>query len=48
MTMEMEHWTVETPWNVEERLTLEMNVTVIGENPEAGEGEEQKRDEIKG
>jgi hypothetical protein len=48
MTMEMEHWTVETPWNVEERRTLEMNVTVIGENPEVGQGEEQKRDEIKG
>ncbi|CAN9482139.1 unnamed protein product [Alternaria alternata] len=48
MTMEMEHWTVETPWNVEERETLEMNVTVIGENPGAGEGEEQERDEIKG
>ncbi|CAN9151803.1 unnamed protein product [Alternaria alternata] len=47
-TTEMEHWKVETPWNVEERLTLEMNVTVIGENPEAGEGEEQKRDEIRG
>ncbi|RYN16254.1 hypothetical protein AA0119_g11549 [Alternaria tenuissima] len=47
-TTEMEHWKVETPWNVEERLTLEMNVTVIGENPEAGEGEQQKRDEIKG
>ena len=46
--MEMEHWTVETPWNVEERETPEMNVTVIGENPGAGEGEEQERDEIKG
>lgn len=36
----MEHWKVETLWDVEKRLTLEMNVTVIGENPETGEGEE--------